>query len=132
MVTGAVSLAGGWSWACPAPFSDLGVRYGIKVGLAGMLALFCTQLLRLPNDNWAILTVLMLMNAQFAGAVAFKGLMRVTGTAAGALVGVWLASDYASTPAVFLPVFFLAMAVTGYKFGQLGACQVPYSTLQNG
>ena len=97
------------------------------MGLAGVLALFCTQLLRLPNDNWAILTVLVLMSAQFVGAVAFKALMRVTGTIAGALVGIWLVSDYTSTPLIFLPVLFLVMAFASYKFGQVGARQGPYA-----
>jgi len=79
MATRAVSIARVWSWAAQALFGDLRVRYGIKIGLAGMLALFCTQLLRLPNDNWAILTVLVMMSAQFVGPIAFKGIMRVTG-----------------------------------------------------
>src|SRR4029077_7700040 len=123
----AVSIARGWSWASQALFGDLRVRYGIKIGLAGVLALFCTQLLRLPNDNWAILTVLVMMSAQFVGSIALKGIMRVTGTVAGALVGVWLVSDYTSTPEIFLPVLFLVMAFASYKFGQVGARQVPYA-----
>jgi hypothetical protein len=127
MATRAVSLAPRWSWPCPEPFGNLRVRYGIKVGLAGVLALWSTQLLRLPNDNWAILTVIMLMSAQFVGSVAFKGLMRVTGTVAGALLGIWLVSDYTSTPEVFLPVLFLVMALASYQFGQVGARQVPYA-----
>jgi uncharacterized membrane protein YccC len=127
MATRAVSLAPSWPGARPAPFGDLRVRYGLKVALAGLLALFCTQLLRLPDDNWAILTVLVLMNAKFVGAFAFRGLMRVTGTVAGALIGIWLVSDYTSAPAIFLPVFFLVMAFSGYQFGQLGARQVPYA-----
>ena len=127
MVTGAVSIVPGWPWTGPALFGDLRVRYGIKMGLAGVLALFCTQLLRLPNDNWAILTVLVLMSAQFVGAVAFKALMRVTGTIAGALMGIWLVSDYTSTPEVFLPILFLVMAFASYKFGQVGARQGPYA-----
>ncbi|HXM26528.1 MAG TPA: FUSC family protein [Chthoniobacterales bacterium] len=108
-------------------FADLRVRYGIKMGLAGLLALFCTQVLRLPHDNWAILTVVVLMSAQFVGSIAFKAIMRVIGTIAGAFVGVWLVGDYTSTPAIFLPVLFLVMAFTSYKFGQLGARQVPYA-----
>ena len=127
MATRAVSIARGWSWAAQALFGDLRVRYGIKIGLAGVLALFCTQVLRLPNDNWAILTVLVMMSAQFVGSIAFKGIMRVTGTVAGALVGVWLVSDYTSTPEIFLPVLFLVMAFASYKFGQVGARQIPYA-----
>src|SRR5580704_7687527 len=127
IATRAVSIARVWSWAAQALFGDLRVRYGIKIGLAGVLALFCTQVLRLPNDNWAILTVLVMMSAQFVGSIAFKGIMRVTGTVAGALVGVWLVGDYTSTPAIFLPVLFLVMAFASYKFGQLGARQIPYA-----
>ena len=127
MATRVVSIARGWSWAAQALFGDLRVRYGIKIGLAGVLALFWTQLLRLPNDNWAIVTVLVMMSAQFVGSIAFKGIMRVTGTVAGALVGVWLVSDYTSTPEIFLPVLFLVMAFASYKFGQVGSRQVPYA-----
>jgi Fusaric acid resistance protein family len=81
----------------------------------------------LPSDNWAILTVIVLMNTQFVGAFASKAIMRAAGTIAGGFVGVWLVGDYASTPAIFLPVFFLVMTFAGYKFGQLGARQVPYA-----
>jgi uncharacterized membrane protein YccC len=127
MASPAVSIALKWHWTRQDLFGDLRVRCGIKVGLAGLLALFCSQLLRLPSDNWAILTVMVLMNAQFVGAFAFKGIMRATGTIAGGFVGVWLVGNYASTPEIFLPVFFLVMAFAGYKFGQLGARQVPYA-----
>src|ERR1700755_2787708 len=127
MAARAISIPRVWSWSAQAFFGDLRVRYGVKIGLAGVLALFCTQLLRLPNDNWAILTVLVLMSAQFVGAIAFKALMRVTGTVSGALVGVWLVSDYTSTPEVFLPILFLVIAFASYKFGQVGARQGPYA-----
>ena len=53
--------------------------------------------------------------------------MRVVGTIGGALLGIWLAGDYTSTPAIFLFVFFLVLTFSGYKFGQLGARQVPYA-----
>src|ERR1700732_2393686 len=126
MATRDVSVGQVWSWPPQAFFGDLRVRYGIKIGLAGVLALFCTQLLRLPNDNWAILTVLVMMSAQFVGSIAFKGIMRVTGTVAGALVGVWLVSDYTSTPEIFLPILFLVMAVASSHFRQVGARQAPH------
>jgi hypothetical protein len=77
----------------------------------------------LPHDNWAILTVLVLMSAQFVGSITVKAIMRLIGTIAGALVGVWLVGDYTSTPAIFLPVLFLAIALASYKFGQLGGSQ---------
>jgi uncharacterized membrane protein YccC len=127
MASGAVAIPTRWQRTRQDLFDDLRVRYGIKMGLAGLLALFCTQVLRLPHDNWAILTVVVLMSAQFVGSIAFKAIMRVIGTIAGALVGIWLVGDYTSTPAIFLPVLFLVMAFASYKFGQVGARQVPYA-----
>lgn len=120
-------LAARMKWSRQDLFGDLRVRYGIKLGLAGLLALFWAQVLRLPEANWAILTVLVLMNGQYVGAFAFKAVMRFIGTVAGALLGVWLASDYANTPAILLTILFLVMAFAGYKFGQVGARQVPYA-----
>src|SRR5258707_5509946 len=127
MASRAVSIATGWQWTRQDLFGDLRVRYGIKMGLAGLLALFCTQVLRLPHDNWAILTVVVLMSARFVGSVAFKAIMRVIGTIAGALVGIWLLGNYPSTPPIFSPVLFLAIAFASYKYGQVGARQVPYA-----
>src|SRR5258708_37859248 len=69
---------------------DVRVRHGIKMGLAGLVALFCTQVFRLPHDNWAILTVVVFMSAGFVGWVAFKSMMRVMRTIDGALRGNWL------------------------------------------
>ena len=63
--TSAVPFSRKWHW--PPLFRDLRVRYGIKLGLAGILSLYLTQVLRLPHDNWAILTVLVMMSAQYVG-----------------------------------------------------------------
>jgi uncharacterized membrane protein YccC len=123
----AVSLATGGQSKRQDLFDDLRVRYGIKVGVAGLLALFCAQVLRLQSDNWAVLTVQVLMTQQHVGAFTFRAIMRVAGTIAGALVGIWLVSDYTSTPAIFLTVFFFVMAFAGYKYGQVGARQFPYA-----
>src|SRR4030088_2331121 len=127
MASRAVSIALKWQWIGQDLFGDLRVRYGIKMGLAGLLALFCTQVLRLSHDNWAVLTVVVLMSARFVGSIAVKAIMRVIGTIAGAFVGIWLVGEYTSTPAIFLPVLFLVVAFASYKFGQLGARQVPYA-----
>lgn len=125
--TEAVPVVTRWQWPLQGALSDLRVQYGIKLGLAGLLALFCTQVLRLPHNNWAILTVLVLMGTRFVGSIAVKAIMRVIGTIAGALVGIWLVGDYTSTPVIFLPVLFLIIALASYKFGQFGARQVPYA-----
>ncbi|MBV8816043.1 MAG: FUSC family protein [Verrucomicrobia bacterium] len=116
-----------WRWPLQDVFGDLRVRYGIKIGLAGMLALFGAQVIRLPHDNWAILTVLVMMNAQYIGSTAVKVVMRVLGTLGGAVVGVWLVGNYTNTPMIFLPVLFLVLAISGYKFGPFGPRLVPYA-----
>jgi p-hydroxybenzoic acid efflux pump subunit AaeB len=125
--TDAIPLERKWHWPLQDFFGDLRVRNGIKVGIAGLSALLVTQLLRLPHDSWAILTVLVMTTSQFVGSMALKAVMRMTGTIAGAIIGVWLVGDYASTPAILLPLLFLVMALSSYKFGQVGARQVPYA-----
>jgi p-hydroxybenzoic acid efflux pump subunit AaeB len=125
--TNAIPLERKWHWPLQDLFGDLRVRNGIKVGIAGLLALLVTQVLRLPHDSWAILTVLVMTTSQYVGSIAVKAVMRVVGTIAGAIVGVWLVGNYTSTPAIFLPLLFLVMAISSYKFGQVGSRQVPYA-----
>ena len=125
--TTSVPLARSWNWPVRDLLRDLRVRHGVKLGLAGLLALCLTQLLPLPHASWAILTVLVMMLSQYVGAAAVKAIMRVMGTIAGAMVGVWLVGNYTSTPMVFLPVLFVVMAYATYQFGHLGLRQLPYS-----
>jgi len=125
--TDAIPLERKWHWPLQGIFGDLRVQNGIKVGISGLMALLVTQLLRLPHDSWAILTVLVMTTSQYVGSIAIKAVMRVCGTIAGAIVGVWLLGNYASTPAIFLPLLFLVMAISSYKFGQVGSRQVPYA-----
>jgi uncharacterized membrane protein YccC len=125
--TGVVPVAKKWHWPLQDALGDLRVRYGIKLGLAGLLALYCAEVLRLEHPSWAILTVLVMMSAQYVGSITVKAITRVAGTIVGALVGIWLVGDYVSTPAIFLTVFFFVVAFAGYKFGQFPASQVPYA-----
>jgi p-hydroxybenzoic acid efflux pump subunit AaeB len=123
----ASSLAIKLNWARQDFFGDVRVQQGIKLGIAGLLAVFCAQVLRLPSDNWAILTIVVLMNGKFVGAFALKAVMRLTGTVAGAVVGVWLASDYTNSPIILLSLFFFVITFAGYKLGQVGAREGPYA-----
>jgi uncharacterized membrane protein YccC len=116
-----------WHWPLLGAFGDLRIRYGIKLGLAALLSLYCALWLRLEHPSWAVLTALIMMGSHYVGSIAVKAIMRVLGTIGGALVGIWLVGDYASTPAIFLPLFFLVMTFAGYKFGQFPASQVPYA-----
>jgi uncharacterized membrane protein YccC len=92
-----------------------------------LLTLYVTQVLRLERPNWAVLTVLVMMNAHYVGSITLKAILRVVGTIVGALLGVWLVGDYTSTPAIFLTVLFFVVAFSSYKFGQFPASQVPYA-----
>ena len=105
--TEVVPVARKWHWPLEDAFGDLRVRYGIKLGLAGLLTLYVTQVLRLEHPNWAVLTVLVMMNSHYVGSITLKAILRVVGTIVGALLGDWLVGDYTSTPAIFLTVLFL-------------------------
>jgi uncharacterized membrane protein YccC len=113
-------------WPLQSLYKDLRVRYGIKVGLAGLLALYCSLVLRLEHPNWSILTVVVMMNSQFVGSITVKAILRVSGTISGALLGIWLCGSYASSPVVLLTAVFFVIAFATYKFGQYPASQTPY------
>jgi uncharacterized membrane protein YccC len=125
--TPAMSRGFQWDWAALNPFGDLRVRFGIKMGLAMLLALWIAQVLRLPYPNWSILAVLVLMNAHFVGAIANKALMRAIGTVIGALIGIWVVGDFGNTPWAFLFWAFVVVFVATYKFGQLASAAAPYA-----
>ncbi|MBW0001147.1 MAG: FUSC family protein [Verrucomicrobia bacterium] len=114
-------------WAALNPLGDLRVRFGIKMGLAMILALWIAQLFRLPYPNWSILAVLVLMNAHFVGAIANKALMRALGTLIGALIGVWVVGDFGNTPWAFLFWVSVVVFVASYKFGHLASAAAPYA-----
>ena len=122
-----VPLAQSRHWPGRDLLRDARIRHGVKLGLAGLLALCLTQLLPLPHASWAILTVLVIMLGDYVGTAAVKAITRVVGTIAGAIVGVWLVGNYTSTPLVFLPVLFVVMAHATYQFGHFGLRQFPYT-----
>jgi uncharacterized membrane protein YccC len=103
------------------------VVHALKVGLAGVLSLFVAQALRLQYPEWAPFTVMVLMMVHpHPGSIALKSLFRFGGTLVGATLGVWLVSDYLSSPIIFLSVTFIVMGVASYKVGQLSSAMAPY------
>ena len=50
-------------------FGDTAVRHGIKYALAGLLAFYFAQLLRLETPSWSVTTVFVLMLAQYVPVV---------------------------------------------------------------
>src|ERR1700736_1814315 len=111
----------------PDIFSDLRVRYGIKLSLAAILSLYVALVLRLEHPNWAVLTTLVMMNSHFVGSTALKAILRCVGTIVGALLGIWLVGTYASSPVLFLLLIFIILGIAVYKFGQYPGSQAPYA-----
>jgi uncharacterized membrane protein YccC len=109
------------------------VLHGLKVGLAGVLSLFFAQALRLQYPEWAPFTVMVLMMVHpHPGSIALKSLFRIVGTLVGASLGVWLVSDYVSSPILFLGVTSLVMDLASYKVGQLSSAMAPYAYFLTG
>jgi uncharacterized membrane protein YccC len=109
------------------------ILHAFKTGLAGVLSLFVAQALRLQYPEWAPFTVMVLMMVHpHPGAIALKSFFRVVGTLTGASLGVWLVSDYTSSPILFLSVTFLVMCLASYKLGQLSSAMAPYAYFLTG
>ena len=111
----------------PEIFSNLRVRYGIKLSLAALLSLYAALVLRLEHPNWAVLTTLVMMNSHYVGSTSLKAILRCVGTIAGAFLGVWLVGSYTSKPVIFLLLIFIILGIAVYKFGQYPGSQAPYA-----
>lgn len=98
-------------------FSDVAVRQGLKMALAGTLGFAAALWLRLPNPTWCIFTVVVLMMAQYVGAIAEKAVLRAAGTIVGALLGVFLIGNFASEPGVVIVASFAIAAFGTMMFG---------------
>ena len=97
-------------------FTDYKVRAGIKLSCAGCLALFFALVLRLERPQWSLFTVIVLSLGQYVGAIAPRAIARVIGTILGGFVGIWLLGNYQQTPTIFLPLYFLFIAVCMYLY----------------
>lgn len=98
-------------------FSDVAVRQGLKMALAGILGFAAALWLRLPNPTWCIFTVIVLMMAQYVGAIAEKAVLRAIGTIIGASYGVLLVGNFASDPPVMIVGAFVMTAFGTMMFG---------------
>jgi uncharacterized membrane protein YccC len=88
------------------PWSNGQLLHGLKMGLSGVLALYLAELLRLQFPAWSLFAVIVLMIPRYVGSIALKSLMRMIGTLVGGALGVWLVSDYTSSPILFLSLPF--------------------------
>ena len=114
-------VARNWLRPLQDALGDRRVQHGIKLGLAALLALYVAEVLRLQHPNWSILTVLVMMSIRYVGSITIIAIIQVGGAIVGALIGIWLVGDYASTPAIFprQPCFSLSSLLPAIKFGQV-------------
>jgi uncharacterized membrane protein YccC len=109
------------------PWSNVQLLHGLKMGLSGVLALYLAELLRLQFPTWSLFAVIVLMTPRYVGSIALKSFMRMIGTLVGGALGVWLVSDYTSSPILFLSVISLMVAYSNYKACQIGPSMSPYA-----
>jgi uncharacterized membrane protein YccC len=91
--------------------------FGIKLGLAGILAVYLSRLIRLDHANWALFTVIVLAPSQYVGAIAQRSIARVVGTIIGGFVAVWLVGNYEQDRLFFLLFVFVYISFCMYMYG---------------
>lgn len=112
--------------AIRAVFLDPAFRYGIKFGVAGVLAVFIALFLRLQEPTWALFTIFVLMIAQYVGAIAEKSIFRIIGTVIGAFLGYLITASFEQQPVLFL---VLVGIIVGFCTAMFGQSRYPYAFL---
>ena len=107
-------------------FGDPAFRYGLKFGLAGVLAVFISLWARLDKPGWALFTVFVLMTAQYVGAIAEKSIFRLIGTVVGGVAGYLITGAFEQDPVIFLALIGLLVGACTALFGQ---SRYPYAFL---
>jgi uncharacterized membrane protein YccC len=114
-----------WSWLVALP-RDGSVRFSVKFGIAGILAVFAALLNKNHEPTWALFTVFVLMVAQYIGAVEEKSILRIIGTVIGGLAGYLLTAAFEQDPLIYFSLLGLLVASATAMFGQ---ARYPYAFL---
>jgi hypothetical protein len=101
-----------------------GAVVGLRMAIGIVAALFLALVLRLEYPSWAVFTVLMLLLAQYVGAVQQKAVLRLAGTIAGGVLGYVATGALQQSPFLYLPLTFVVVAFSVAMFGQSRA---PYA-----
>ncbi|GAT32172.1 hypothetical protein TSACC_2569 [Terrimicrobium sacchariphilum] len=96
---------------------DPAIRFGLKLGIAGLLATYLALFLRLDEPTWALFTVFVLMVTPYVGTIMEKSVLRIFGTIIGAILG-YLLLGWQQQPFLFLPVVAGILAFCVAMFGQ--------------
>lgn len=98
-------------------FGDPAFRFGVKLGVAGLLATYIALALRLDEPTWALFTVFVLMVTPYVGAIMEKSVLRIFGTLIGATLG-YVLLGWQQEPLMFLPMVAGILTVCVAMFGQ--------------
>jgi uncharacterized membrane protein YccC len=102
---------------------------GLQMAVAGLVAYFCALALRLDYPAWSIFTVVMLLLAQYVGAIHEKSLFRMIGTIVGGCLAYFATGAWQQSPVLYLAAAFVMVTFTVAMFGQSRA---PYAFFLTG
>lgn len=94
-------------------FFPLYLRYGIKMGVACVLSSLISYAIGSSYAIWAVVAAIIAMQVNVAESLN-AGLLRMTGTVLGAVIGVLLLVFLPPTPAVLIVAVFFIAVVCGY------------------
>lgn len=102
---------------------------GLQMAIAGTGAYFFSQYLRLQYPYWSVLTVILLVMAQYVGAIQEKSFFRMVGTIIGGVLGYLATGAWQQSPILFLTTSFVILAFCVAMFNQSRA---PYAFFLTG
>lgn len=102
---------------------------GLQMAIAGTAAFYFSLLLRLEFPSWSVFTVIMLLSAQYVGAIQEKAVFRMIGTVLGGLLGYLATGAWQQTPVLYLGTTF---AVTAFSVAMFSQSRAPYAFLLTG
>jgi len=99
------------------------------MALAGMAAFFFAQVLRLEFPAWSVFTVIMVLLAQYVGAIQEKAVLRMAGTIVGGMLGYLATGGWQQSPVIYLTATFL---ITAFSVAMFSQSRAPYAFLLTG
>jgi uncharacterized membrane protein YccC len=102
---------------------------GLQMAVAGTAAFYGSLLLRLEYPSWSVFTVIMLLSAQYVGAIQEKAVFRMVGTVLGGLLGYLATGAWQQTPVLYLGLTF---AVTAFSVAMFSQSRAPYAFFLTG
>lgn len=99
------------------------------MALAGLGAFFFAQWLRLEFPSWSVFTVIMLLLAQYVGAIREKAVFRLAGTVLGGILGYLATGAWQQSPVLYLGSTFV---ITAFSVAMFSQSRAPYAFFLTG